>query len=114
MQQINYCEKKLRFKYFKKCDSEWPLKSCNLTPLDYLLWDYLKSLVFRIKLDSPYALQAKIEGASHGIRLDLVKKKSARNWLLWFCYCRSVNRGNFFTVVHIKKKHLNNKWLVFL
>ncbi|GFW41623.1 putative DD41D transposase [Trichonephila clavipes] len=31
----------------------WPPRSCDLTPLDYFLWDYVKSLVYA---DNPQTL----------------------------------------------------------
>ena len=39
---------------------EWPARSCDLTPLDYWLWSYLKNKISR--LDKPKAL-AELEEA---------------------------------------------------
>ncbi|CAH2087475.1 unnamed protein product [Euphydryas editha] len=30
----------------------WPTRSCNLTPLDYFLWRYVKSLVYADKFET--------------------------------------------------------------
>ena len=38
----------------------WPPRSCNLTPLDYFLWGYVKSLVYADKPAIIDALEASI------------------------------------------------------
>ena len=38
----------------------WPPKSCDITPLDYFLWGYVKSEVFRNKPATIDALEANI------------------------------------------------------
>ena len=60
----------------RNCDIEWPPRHCALKPLDYFLWDYLKSLVLSTKLDSIQALEVNIELAFYDKRLDLVEKNS--------------------------------------
>ena len=41
----------------RNCDIKWPPRCCDLTPLDYFLWGYLKSLVFSNKQDSLQVLE---------------------------------------------------------
>ena len=61
-------------------DIEWPPRSCDLTPVDYFLWGYLKSLVFSNKPDDLQALEVNTESAIHDIRLHLVEKV-LENWV---------------------------------
>lgn len=77
----------------RNCDIEWPPRSCDLTPLDYFLWGYLKSLVFSNKPDSLQALQVNIERAIHDIRLDLVEKV-LKNWVHRIRSCRRSRGGH--------------------
>ncbi|GFV00495.1 uncharacterized protein TNCV_3644731 [Trichonephila clavipes] len=46
----------------------WPPRSCDLTPLDYFLWGYLKSLVYAHK---PQMLEKVIENWTS--RLDYIR-----------------------------------------
>ncbi|GFW90729.1 DDE_3 domain-containing protein [Trichonephila clavipes] len=52
----------------------WPPRSCDLTPLDYFLWGYIKSLVYADKpqtLDHPQMLEKVIENWT--TRLDYIR-----------------------------------------
>ena len=69
--------------------------SCDLTPLDYFLWGYLKSLVFSNKPDPLQAYKVNIEPAVHDTRLDL--GKVLENWV-YRIRSRKRSRGG----------HLNN------
>ncbi|GFY43575.1 putative DD41D transposase [Trichonephila inaurata madagascariensis] len=40
---------------------DWPPRSCDLTPLDFFLWDYVKSLVYVNKPTTLKELKANIE-----------------------------------------------------
>jgi len=46
----------------------WPLRSSDLTPLDYYLWGHTKTLVYETKVDSRAALRRRIFAAAEHIR----------------------------------------------
>ncbi|XP_011859579.1 PREDICTED: uncharacterized protein LOC105557057 [Vollenhovia emeryi] len=57
----------------------WPPRSCDLTPPDYFLWGYVKSLVYVDKPNSLDALEANIERVIDEIRPELCEKV-VKNW----------------------------------
>ncbi|GFY10715.1 DUF4817 domain-containing protein [Trichonephila clavipes] len=57
----------------------WPPRSCDLTPLDYFLWDYVKSLVYADKSQTLDHLEGNIRPP---------------------CYCR-------YTATNVGKSHRN-------
>ena len=56
----------------------WPARSCDLTPLDYFLWGYVKSLVYADKPATIDALEANIVRVLRDIR-PAVLEKVAKN-----------------------------------
>ena len=52
----------------------WPSRSCDLTPLDYFLWGYVKSLVYANKPTTFQTLRANIELEIAAIPVALCKK----------------------------------------
>ena len=46
-------------------DQNWPPRSCDLTPLDFFLWGYLKSKVYVNKPTTTRALQEEIKQTLH-------------------------------------------------
>ena len=46
----------------------WPLRSPDLTPLDYYLWGHMRTLVYETKVDSRAALRDCIFAAAEHIR----------------------------------------------
>ena len=58
----------------------WPPKSCDLTPLDYVFWGYVKSLVYVDKPpQSVDALEANITRVINGITSDMLERV-LENW----------------------------------
>jgi len=57
-------------------DVNWPPRSCDLTPLDFFLWAYLKSQVYTNKPQTIDALKANIINAIQQIQPDLCDKSS--------------------------------------
>ena len=49
----------------------WPLKSCNLTPLDSFLWGFVKSQVYANKPQTTAILKSNITHAIGQIQPDL-------------------------------------------
>ena len=57
----------------------WPPRSCDLTPLDYFLWGYVKSLVHVDKPQSIDALEVNITRVINGIPADMLERVF-ENW----------------------------------
>ncbi|GFT50199.1 transposable element Tc3 transposase [Trichonephila clavipes] len=70
----------------------WPPRSCDLTPLDYFLWGYVKSLVF---VDKPQTLDH-WEGNIRRVIADIrpqIMEKVIENWTARLGYIRA-SRGS--------------------
>ncbi|GFW78059.1 hypothetical protein TNCV_135291 [Trichonephila clavipes] len=70
----------------------WPPRSCDLTPLDYFLWGYVKSLVYA---DKPQTLDH-LEDNIHRIIADIrpqMLEKVIENWTSRLDYIRA-SRGS--------------------
>ncbi|GFY11324.1 putative transposable element [Trichonephila clavipes] len=52
----------------------WPPRSCDLTPLDYFLWSYVKSLVYADKPQTLDHLEDSIRRVIADIRLQILEK----------------------------------------
>ncbi|GFT04133.1 DUF4817 domain-containing protein [Trichonephila clavipes] len=57
----------------------WPPKSCDLTPLDYFLWSYVKSLVYADKPQALDHLEDNIRRVIADIRPQMLEKV-IENW----------------------------------
>ncbi|GFU26505.1 transposable element Tcb2 transposase [Trichonephila clavipes] len=57
----------------------WPPRSCDLTPLDYFLWGYVKSLVYADKLQTLDHLEDNIRRVIADIRPQMLEKV-IENW----------------------------------
>ncbi|GFY03212.1 hypothetical protein TNCV_1171721 [Trichonephila clavipes] len=51
----------------------WPPRSCDLTPLDYFLWGYVKSLVYADKPQTPDHLEDNIRRVIADIRPQMLE-----------------------------------------
>ncbi|GFX96896.1 putative DD41D transposase [Trichonephila clavipes] len=54
----------------------WPPRSCDLTPLDYFLWGYVKSLVYADKRQTLVHLEDNIRRVIANIRPQMLEKSS--------------------------------------
>ncbi|GFW86841.1 transposable element Tc3 transposase [Trichonephila clavipes] len=54
----------------------WPPRSCDLTPLDYFLWGYVKSLVYADKPQTLDNLEDNIHRVIADIRLQMLESMS--------------------------------------
>ncbi|QQP51277.1 Transposable element Tc3 transposase, partial [Caligus rogercresseyi] len=52
----------------------WPPRSCDLTPLDYFLWGYVKSLVYVDKPNTIEALQDNITRVIRRIQPEMLEQ----------------------------------------
>lgn len=57
----------------------WPPRSCDLTPLDFFLWGYVKSLVYTDNPNSIAALETNIERVMAEIPVEMCEKV-CQNW----------------------------------
>ncbi|GFU92383.1 transposase [Trichonephila clavipes] len=70
----------------------WPPRSCDLTPLDYFLWGYVKSLVYADKARTLDHLEDNIRRVFADIRPQMLAKV-IKNWTSRLDYIRA-SRGN--------------------
>ncbi|GFV27230.1 DUF4817 domain-containing protein [Trichonephila clavipes] len=70
----------------------WPPRSCDLTPLDYFLWDYVKSLVYADKPQTLDHLEDNIRRIIADIRPQMLEKV-IENWTSRLDYIRA-SRGS--------------------
>ncbi|GFU42332.1 DUF4817 domain-containing protein [Trichonephila clavipes] len=66
----------------------WPPRSCDLTPLDYFLWNYVKSLVYADKLQTLDHLEDNIRRVIADIRPQMLEKV-IENWTSRLDYIRA-------------------------
>ncbi|GFW81886.1 DUF4817 domain-containing protein [Trichonephila clavipes] len=70
----------------------WPPRSCDLTPLDYFLWSYVKSLVYADKSQTLDHLEDNIRRVIADIRPQMLEKV-IENWTFRLDYIRA-SRGS--------------------
>ncbi|GFW74628.1 uncharacterized protein TNCV_962031 [Trichonephila clavipes] len=66
----------------------WPSRSCDLTPLDYFLWGYVKSLVYADKPQTLDHLEDNIRRVIADIRPQILEKV-IENWTSRLDYIRA-------------------------
>ncbi|GFW51981.1 hypothetical protein TNCV_1189121 [Trichonephila clavipes] len=66
----------------------WPPRSCDLTPLDYFLWGYVKSLVYADKPQTLDYLEDNIRRVIADIRPQMLEKV-IENWTSRLDYIRA-------------------------
>ncbi|GFV76065.1 putative DD41D transposase [Trichonephila clavipes] len=71
----------------------WPPRSCDLTPLDYFLWGYVKSLVYADKPQTLDHLEDNIRRVIADIRPQMLEKVIG-NWTSRLDYIRA-SRGSY-------------------
>ncbi|GFW51304.1 putative transposable element [Trichonephila clavipes] len=70
----------------------WPPRSCDLTPLDYFLWGYVKSLVYADKPQTLDHLEDNIRRVIADIRPQMLEKV-IENWMSRLDYIRASRGG---------------------
>ncbi|GFV57116.1 HTH_Tnp_Tc3_2 domain-containing protein [Trichonephila clavipes] len=80
----------------------WPPRSCDLTPLDYFLWGYVKSLVYADKPQMLDHLEDNIRRVIADIRPQMLEKV-IENWTSRLDYIRA-SRGSPMTEIIFKMK----------
>ena len=64
----------------RNSDVNWAPRSCDLTPLDYLLWRAVKDKFYANHLETIEALKHEIEVAIHGSEAQTIKNV-LKNWV---------------------------------
>ncbi|GFW30287.1 putative transposase [Trichonephila clavipes] len=77
-----------------------PPRSCDLTPLDYFLWGYVKSLVYAEKPQTPDLLEDNIRRVIADIRPQMLEKV-IENWTSRLDYIRA-SRGSLMPEILFK------------
>lgn len=72
---------------------DWPPRSCDLTPLDYFLWGYVKSLVYANKPATLDALENNIRVAIDGVTPQMLENV-IRNWTERLKHCQRSRGGH--------------------
>ncbi|GFX27142.1 DUF4817 domain-containing protein [Trichonephila clavipes] len=80
--------------------ANWPPRSCDLTPLDYFLWGYVKSLVYADKPQTLDPLEDNIRRVIADIRPQMLEKV-IENWTSRLDYIRA-SHGNHMPEIIIK------------
>ncbi|GFW77203.1 transposable element Tc3 transposase [Trichonephila clavipes] len=78
----------------------WPPRSCDLTPLDYFLWGYVKSLVYAAKPQTLVHLEDNIRRVIADIRPQMLEKV-IENWTFRLDYIRA-SRGSYMPEIIFK------------
>ncbi|GFT22187.1 DUF4817 domain-containing protein [Trichonephila clavipes] len=78
----------------------WPPRPCDLTPLDYFLWSYVKSLVYADKPQTLDYLEDNIRRVIADIRPQMLEKV-IENWTSRLDYIRA-SRGSHMPEIIIK------------
>lgn len=76
----------------------WPPRSCDLTPLDYFLWGYLKSLVYADKPETIGHLEDNIRRVIADIRPHMLQKV-LENWRSRLDFVRASRGGHMPEVI---------------
>ncbi|GFV39939.1 putative transposable element [Trichonephila clavipes] len=84
----------------------WPPRSCDLTPLDYFLWGYVKSLVYADKPQTLDYLEDNIRRVIADIRPQMLEKV-IENWTSRLDYIRD-SRGSHMPEIIFKINKQNN------
>ncbi|GFV02436.1 uncharacterized protein TNCV_1023641 [Trichonephila clavipes] len=78
----------------------WPPRSCDLTPLDYFLWGYVKSLVYADKPQTLDHLEDNIRRVIADIRPQMLEKV-IENWTSRLDYM-AIGRGSHMSEIIFK------------
>lgn len=79
----------------------WPPRSCDLTPVDYFLWGYVKSLVYTDQPKSIDELEASISQVIKDIRPEMLEKV-CKNWTYRLEFVKN-SRGGHMSEIIFKK-----------
>jgi len=70
----NFLNYRLPGRWIGRCSPHhWPARSPDLSPLDYCVWEWMKELVYSVKVETRDALLARISDATDHIRNSELK-----------------------------------------
>ncbi|GFS56135.1 putative DD41D transposase [Trichonephila inaurata madagascariensis] len=72
---------------------DWPPRSCDLTPLDFFLWGYVKSLVYANKATTLEELKANIEREIAAVSAEMYGRVM-ENWVQRIDRCKRARGGH--------------------
>ena len=72
---------------------EWPPRSCDLTPLDFILWVYIKSLVYAIKPATLDDLKDNIQREIVNVPVEMCARV-VENWVQRIDRCKRARGGH--------------------
>ncbi|GFT38569.1 uncharacterized protein TNCV_4948891 [Trichonephila clavipes] len=78
----------------------WPPRSCDLTPLDYFLWGYVKSLVYAVKPQTLDHLEDNIRHVIADLRPQMLEKV-IENWTSRLDYIRASRGSSMPEIIYI-------------
>ncbi|GFW24738.1 uncharacterized protein TNCV_1960061 [Trichonephila clavipes] len=87
--------------------ANWPPRSCDLTPLDYFLWGYVKSLVYADKPQTLDYLEDNIRRVIADIRPQMLEKV-IENWTSRLDYIRASRGSHMPEIIFKMTKILTN------
>ncbi|GFY33579.1 uncharacterized protein TNCV_3343151 [Trichonephila clavipes] len=87
----------------------WPPRSCDLTPLDYFLWGYVKSLVYADKPQTLDHLEDNIRRVIADIRPQMLEKV-IENWTSRLDYIRASRGSHMPEIIFKVTEHLRRKF----
>ena len=73
-------------------DNSWPPRSCDLTPLDFFLWGYVRDKVYADAPQSIQELKGNIRAVTDGIELQMCEHVM-KNFMKWAWPCKR-SRGS--------------------
>ena len=104
MKRFNYRTFPVLFRFG---DQNWPPRSCDLTPLDFFLWGYLKSKVYVDNPTTTRALQEEIKRCIDEIQPNYAE----RWWKIWTKVCVGASKAMYFTI-RLKNKYLKTLFYI--
>lgn len=75
---------------------KWPPRSPDLTPADFFVWGWMKSIVYSKRINTQEELQNRITEAAETIRnTPNVMKRARKQWIRRVKLCIEQNGGHF-------------------
>lgn len=82
----------------QRANINWPPRSCDLTPIDYFLWAYVKSLAYSNKPTTLEELEANIRDSIAGITPQILNRV-IQNWAVRLKHCQRSRGGHLHDVL---------------
>jgi hypothetical protein len=83
----------------------WPPRSPDLTPLDFFLWGYVKSIVYQVKIKDLQHLTVRIRDAVATVTPNMLKQRGTRSNIVWI-FVMPPRKALIEKVIYSEKKNL--------